>query len=353
METVHTDCRFFRGDTPCSFHKSEGIHCQDCSHYEPIDIRILLIKLGAVGDVIRTTPLLRRLWQEFPHAHITWLTHTPEVVPRRVDRVLLFDPAVLVYLLATNFDLLYNLDKDAEACAVAELVQAKQKYGFGLRHGYCYPLNSLAEHKFLTGLFDDLNRANRKSYPQEIFEICGFEFEGEKYVLDRPSRERQWTIVQPHPLIGLNTGCGERWKTRLWPDEYWIELAKKLQQAGMGVLFLGGAQEHEKNLRLSHASGGSYLGYFPLPEFIQLVDQCDLLVTAVTMALHVAIGLEKRVVLFNNIFNRYEFELYGLGEILEPAVECVGCYRQKCDIDCMQMIEPELVLQTVREILKM
>ena len=36
----------------------------------------------------------------------------------------------------------------------------------------------------------------------------------------------------------------------------------------------------------------------------------DLVVTAVTMAMHIALGLGKKLVLFNNIFNPHEFELY-------------------------------------------
>src|SRR5688572_32883598 len=88
------DCRHFRGDVPCAPHKREGVHCDDCPHYDPIQGRILIIKLGAIGDVIRTTPLLRKLKADHPRAHITWLTHSPEVVPRSaVDRVLPFTPA--------------------------------------------------------------------------------------------------------------------------------------------------------------------------------------------------------------------------------------------------------------------
>ncbi len=56
--------------------------------------------------------------------------------------------------------------------------------------------------------------------------------------------------------------------------------------------------------------------------FINLVSNMDLVVTAVTMAMHITLGLEKKIVLFNNIFNKNEFELYGLGEIIEPENKC-------------------------------
>ena len=39
----------------------------DCSYYDPVDKKILIIKLGAIGDVIRTTPLLHKLKATYPH----------------------------------------------------------------------------------------------------------------------------------------------------------------------------------------------------------------------------------------------------------------------------------------------
>ncbi|HEX9934575.1 MAG TPA: glycosyltransferase family 9 protein [bacterium] len=343
---VHTDCRQYRGDLPCKPHKREGVHCDGCAFYEPTRERILIIKLGAIGDVIRTTPILRRLKAEYPDAAVHWMTHTPEVVPGSVDRVYLFRAEDLETVKATPYDFLFNLDKDREACALANVVQAKEKKGFVLKDGQCWPLDEPARRKWITGLFDDETRKNDKSYPREIFEICGFEYEGEEYILDAPPT-REWTLPEGQTVIGLNTGCGSRWRTRLWPEPYWIDLAKRLVAAGYTVIFLGGEQEHEKNRRLSKASGAQYLGHFPLPVFMDLVNQCHLIVTAVTMALHIAIGLKKKIVLFNNIFNRHEFELYGRGIILEPDKECKGCYLNDCEESCMDRIKPDAVFESV------
>jgi hypothetical protein len=160
------DCRHFRGDIPCAPHKREGVHCADCAYYDATDRNILIIKLGAIGDVIRTTPLLHRLKQEYPGARIWWLTLTPEVLPAQVDRKLRFDMAGVISLLAISFDLVINLDKDREACAIADRVHASVKKGFTLRNGVCAPVDEEAKHKFLTGLFDDLNQSNTKHYVQ-------------------------------------------------------------------------------------------------------------------------------------------------------------------------------------------
>jgi heptosyltransferase-2 len=320
---------------------------EDCRYYDPTDSNILIIKLGATGDVIRTTPLLRKIKEVRPRASIWWLTLTPEILPDIVDVPLDFTPQGLAILQATHFDIVYNLDKDKEACAVASLVSSDEKKGFELKNGKCSPVGEDSAHKFLTGVFDDVSKANKKSYPEEIFEMCGFQFSGEKYILDVPANLYKWDIDK--------TGCGGRWTSRLWPDSNWIELASKLRDKGFEPIFLGGEQEHEKNSSLAAKSSALYLGHFPLRQFISLVDQCDLVVTAVTMAMHITIGLGKKIVLFNNIFNRNEFELYGLGEIVEPGKPCTCFFSPQCtnpNYHCMDSITVNKVSEVCERLLR-
>jgi len=350
IENINADCRWFRGHVPCRPHKQFGVHCADeqgrtCEHYDRMTSKILIIKLGAVGDVIRTTPVLRKLKAVYPHAQVWWLTLTPDVIPSTVDVALGYTTQAVASLHAVHFDLLINLDKDREACALASTIPAATKMGFLLQGGSAAPAGPAAVHKFMTGLWDDANKENTLSYPQEMFEICGFEFSGERYILDSyASRGYVWDLPRTRPIVGLNTGCGGRWSSRLWAEENWAELSRRLTAAGVVPLLLGGSQEHDKNLRIADAGGAAYLGHFPLPQFINLVDQCALVVTAVTMATHIAIGLNKKIVLFNNIFNRHEFELYGLGEILEPGVPCSCYFSPECPNNCMQYITVERVL---------
>ncbi len=346
------DCRHFRGDVPCEPHKLEGVHCADCPHYDPTDTRILIIKLGAIGDVIRTTPILHRLRREYPHGHLTWVTDFPDVVPRSaVDQVM--TPALpdLLRLGITEHDLLINFDKDPVACALAVRIPSRVKKGFTLKDGLPAPADAEAEAKFVTGIFDDVSKSNRKSYVEEIFEIAGYRWQGEEYILDRPPA-REWKLASPRPRVGLNTGCGGRWVSRLWPEDCWIALARELGGRGLGVVLLGGEAEDEKNRRIAAAAkGAEYPGHLPLADFIDLVDQTDLVVSAVTMAMHIAIGLKKPLVLFNNIFNRHEFELYGRGQILEPSIPCDCYYKPICLKQCMRHIEVPRVLEACLSLL--
>jgi len=363
ISMLATECRWFRGDVPCAPHKREGVHCVDsrgvrCPHYQPCTSNALIIKLGAAGDVLRTTPLLHCLRAATPQARIWWLTLTPEIVGSAVDVALPFTPQSLAVLQATPFDILYNLDKDPDACAVAALCTARQKRGFTLVDGKPAPIDASAHHKFLTGVFDDLSRANTKHYVEEIFEICGFPYRRERYILDAfRDRGYSWKLPRTKPVAGLNTGCGGRWVTRLWPDRYWIALARKLRRGGITPLLLGGPQEDTKNRAIARASGALYLGHFPLPQFINEMDQCQVVVTAVTMAMHIAIGLEKKLVLFNNVFNPREFELYGLGTILSPEGGCSCYYAATCTdprhqpSGCMKNLSAETVFHAVQKLL--
>jgi heptosyltransferase-2 len=345
--SLEPECHHFRGDLPCRYHKAEGARCR-CAHYRPRSRRVLLIKLGALGDVIRTTPLLRRLKADDPDCEVTWVTRTPALLPALVDVPLPLDVGTALRLQADRFDAVWNLDKDPEACALAMLVPAAEKRGFGWHRGRCVPLDEAAWPKYLTGLDDPLNRANPRSYPAEIFGMVGLEFRGERYVLDRPAPGPPLPEL-PRPVVGLNTGCGARWPSRLWPEAHWTGLASALRAEGFTVLLLGGSDEDGRNRQIAARTGATYWGTFPIADFIHVVDRCDLVVTGVTMALHVALGLEKRVVLLNNIFNPREFELYGLGEIVEPPAPCACYFAPTCRaaVPCLATLGPEAVLAAV------
>ena len=265
---VHTDCRHYRGDIPCRPHKKSGVHCSGCTHYYPVKKRILIIKLGAIGDVIRTTPLLTKLKEAEPDGEIIWLTHFPDILPLdEIDSIIKPDIEHYAWLRGNRFDWLINLDKEKLAIALAEDIEAEKKSGFGMDElGRCKPLGREAEiHKWQTGLWDDLNKSNTKNYMEEIFEICGYRFQGEEYLLDDEKKGTlQWNLGNPGTIVGLNTGCGGRWTSRLWPEKHWISLAAGLKERGYSPVLLGGSQEDEKNRRIAETSGALYPGHFDL-----------------------------------------------------------------------------------------
>jgi len=361
LSEVKTDCRHFRSQVPCAPNKKFGVVCTDCGYYEKAKEIILIIKLGAAGDVVRTTPLLYPLKKEYPSARIFWLTYYPELVPLHTspsaDRAFAYNLQNISYLSSVEFDYVINLDKDIEAISLMEKISGNRKDGFTLKDGNCYPVNHKAEDKFVTGLFDTVSKQNKKSYPQEIFEICGYKFKKEKYLIDI-KREADifqncnYDIKNGKIKIGLNTGCGSRWVSRIWKDEYWTELINKLISEDHQVILLGGKQEDERNKFLSGRTGADYFGYFDMDEYINLMNKCDIIVTQVTMSMHLAIALEKKLVLMNNIFNRNEFDLYGNGVIVEPEKECRCYFQPVCtnkEYNCTDYLTPEMIYAAVKK----
>lgn len=348
---VKQDCKHFRGNIPCKPNKLTGAVCLGCQEYKPISKRILIIKLGALGDVIRTTPLVVKYREMFPDCHITWLTQSPEVLPTSLELILKPDAFSLFYIQNQTFDIAINLDKELEACMLLENVSAPEKFGYTHENGKLVPATPAAEHKIMTGFFDDLSKVNTKSYLEEIFEICNLEFSYEPYLIrTNDELQQKWKeyfneIAGNKRIVGLNTGCGPRWNTRLWPIEYWQNLAKELRDLGYFPVFLGGSLEHEKNAMMSQKAGVHYPGHFSLEEFIALTASCDVVVTQVSMMMHIATALQKELILMNNIFNPHEFELYGRGEIVQPQKECVCYYGNSCvnGTSCMHDLSVEQI----------
>jgi len=352
---VKFDCKYFKGTIPCLPNKEKGEICDSCRSYTRISKRILIIKLGATGDVIRTTPLVVKYRKLYPDCHITWLTHSPAVLPpEHIDEILSYDFKNVYNIQHSVYDIAINLDKEQEACCLLSEVEATEKYGYLWKNRHISPATPAAEAKLLTGLFDQISKANTKHYLEEIFEICHLKFEDEPYLLNyNPGIVKQFDYIREladtKKIVGLNTGCGSRWTTRLWEKNYWEELSRMLTAKGYFVMFLGGEAEDAQNREMSAAAKAFYPGHFSLEEFIALSSLCTVIVTQVSMMMHIATALQKKLVLINNIFNRHEFYLYHRGVIVEPPTGCDCYYGTACKREhrCMQDIKPEQLLQAV------
>ncbi len=352
---IKFDCKYFRGEIPCSPNKSRNKICLDCDEYTPVKTKILIIKLGALGDVIRTTPLVVKYRELFPNSHISWVTLSPDILPKdSIDKIYKFSFDAVYALTHQRFDIAINLDKEIEACSLLADVNADKKFGFtwNKEKDHIDVATPAATHKLITGLFDNISIRNNKSYLEEIFEICELTFNYEPYLLNvNKDLVTKWNVLKEKAdgkkIVGLNTGCGKRWMTRLWPADYWIELVKQLQKNNYFPVLLGGADEDAQNKIYATNTEAFYPGTFSLEEFIGLTANCDVIVSAVSMMMHIAVGLKKPLVLFNNIFNKHEFELYGRGKIVEPSTGCDCYYGNTCkrehhcmnDIPVMQVYD--------------
>jgi heptosyltransferase-2 len=356
IEKLKTDCWHYRGDRPCTPHTRAGKRCQ-CDEYLPVRRRGVIVKLGAAGDVLRTTPLLRALRPAETGCKVLWVTHSPELMPEEACEAVRPTAATLARLRSGPWDFCWNLDKDIEACALAAEVRAGEVKGFTLKHGVPAPVDEAAWHKFATGVDDPYSKANRLSYVEEIFQIVGLPFQREEYWLKAPgasARKKAEALLPGTGWVGLNTGAGHRWPTRLWPEGSWQQAAAGIRALGMKPVLLGGPEELELNARLAQTTGCPWLGVQPLDVFFAMVERCSCIVTSVTQALHLAVASRVPLVLMNNIFNAHEFELYGRGEVLGPPNACDCFYLPTCRTgrNCMAEIQPASVVESVRRAAK-
>src|ERR1051326_5313740 len=132
---MHTDCRHFAGAVPCTCPKRDGRPCGDCSTYAPAERRLLIVKLAAAGDVLRTTSILPAMRRRWPNAQITWITDRRSVPLLTdnplIDRVIAADAAP-PRLLVERFDAAYGLDPDADGGGPLAIARGEGRFGFTL-----------------------------------------------------------------------------------------------------------------------------------------------------------------------------------------------------------------------------
>lgn len=377
MESVKTDCRRLRWDRPCEPHKKEGVHCRQCAYYDRVSERALVIKLDALGDVLRTTCILPALKQKRPRAQVTWIT-MPEAVPLLennpfIDRVVAYGPDALGVLGVEQFDLVLCLDAAPRSAALGSLAKGRIKKGFGVdARGRVFPFNPEAREWFLMGLFDDVKKRNARTYQQIVMEMCGLNGLDQNVVLRLTEGEESFarrfaegaglpgsgTKPGKRPVIvGVNTGSGGRWPMKQWPVPQCVDFIRGLLADGrFKVLLFGGGEEEARNARIREAAGAGLIDtgcHNSLREFISLVGLCDLLVVSDTLGLHVALGLGKRVVGLFGPTSAAEIDVYGRGIKIVPETDCACCYLRACERkpSCMDLISAGMVRKAVDAVL--
>ena len=363
---LNLDCRHYIGEKPCKYQRL----CEGCGHYSPMGTRVLIVKLGAMGDVLRTTPLLPALRQRYPECHITWLVEEASFQLLTdnplIDRLVRYDLGALLRLELETYDLAINLDKSILATGALMKARAPEKLGFAIAEtGSIYPLNPEAEYSFELGLSDDLKfRRNTKTYQEFTFESVGFEYHGEEYVFTIPDEDRaaaaeifqEAGVTDDDLVIGLNTGSGAVFATKKWTIEGFVELAELLsEKLGAKVALLGGKDEVERNREIQSRVRTPIFdtgGYNPLKQFAAIVGRCSLIVTGDTLALHLAIAEKCPVVALFGSTCHQEIELYGRGEKIVGPADCAPCYKSSCEkMTCMKNITAPQVFEAVRRVL--
>ena len=362
---LHLDCRHYRGDRPCRFERL----CEGCMDYEPMGVRVLLIKLGALGDVVRTGCLLPGLAAQTEAPHVTWLTSRAALplVERMpgVHRSLAFGVEALAQLAGERFDSVICLDKEPAPCAVAMQVQAGRRQGIGLsRYGTPMPLTEECEYYFRLGLDNEEKfQRNRLTYPQLIYDALGVPYGGERYTLTPTADDRaraEATLAAtgaPNDAlwVGIAPGAGTVFANKAWKEERVVELIRQLsaRKPEIQILLLGGSDETDLMDRIARACPDAPVhqpgGAQPLGVFAGLIERCAVVLTGDSLAMHLAVALKRRVVALFGPTSAVEIDLFGLGDKIVSPIDCAPCYRRHCDLspNCQDKISVEKVLESL------
>lgn len=184
--------------------------------------------------------------------------------------------------------------------------------------------------------------------------------------------EEQWITIDNHSSLNrgevekpLRVGLvlGTSWATKEWPQEKWYSLIRSLQYRANFVC-LGGPKEaiQYKPLMDSLAADGidqimlNMLGKTTLQEVGALIESCDVVVTADTGSLHIALALNKPVVaLFGPTDPKLWGPLTGTFKVLvNDELDCLGCRKRRCPKPaqyCMSGIEPVRVKKAIFELI--
>ncbi|MCM8814901.1 MAG: glycosyltransferase family 9 protein [Candidatus Omnitrophica bacterium] len=356
-------CFFFRADRPCFYHKEHGVLCENCDRYLQISKKILIIKLGALGDVLRTTALCEPLKSSYPASMLFWITDKNAIDILRgnrfVDRPINKESAFPLVSHLT-FDLLINLDLDDEALILAGISKAKEKRGFWFdSNGIVRCSSPFAYEYFLMSHDDRLKKQNVKTYQAITADICGLSSYGGIIVpISNASKKNAVEFAKKYNLgekkiLGAIVGAGNRWITKKWPEKNFLELFSLLDD--FDILIFGGQDEKElleqivarSNNRIINTGHSNSIDYF-----FGLLNLCDIIVCCDTFALHASIGLGKKVVALFGPTSPAEVEIYGRGEKIVSDIACACCYRRECLVrpSCMELISPQKVAKAVRRV---
>jgi len=262
-------------------------------------MNVLIIKLGAAGDVVRTTTLLRRLTGQ-----ITWLTDAKNaaLVKGTKDGLTCVCWEQRNQTKDTRYDLVINLEDKQEVGSFLKLLEYEQLFGAYLDSGNSLRYTDDSHPWFDLSILsrygkqraDQLKYENRRTYQELIFEGLGWRFEGERYCLPEPTKTGLKGDVAIAPQAGL-----------IWPMKNWAYyhgLERTLKKNGLIV-----------NVLPKRSSLLEHLGD---------VSNHRCLVSGDTLPMHLALGSEVRCVSLFNCTSPWEIHDYGLQrKIVSPLIE--------------------------------
>jgi ADP-heptose:LPS heptosyltransferase/8-oxo-dGTP pyrophosphatase MutT (NUDIX family) len=287
-------------------------------------MKILIIKLGAKGDVLRTMPLAKALKEKYPNCKIRWVTRK-DSMDLLENSKFIEEVFCLPYEKKDEFDLLYNFDMEDEATELAMKIKADKKYGFYKEGDFASSFNIAGEY-YLNTLFDDeIKKKNRKTYQEMMFELAELDYKKQHVLIELNEKDKQFGIdfiknngIKNEKIIGIHMGAGARWPSKAWGEKKVKEFIIKAHKKGYSVLLFGGPEEQNKQNKLYEELTKNKIKIYrnnPFNsnrEFASLVNICSVMVCSDSFSLHVSLGLKKNTIGLFFCTPPWEVEDYGL-----------------------------------------
>lgn len=321
-------------------------------------MRLLIVKLGSIGDIVHTLPSLAAVRRALPDAHISWAVEEKcaEIVRdnpmidnlievdthslrggRVIEEMLIGASKQIKNLRQFKFDVAVDFQGLWKSAMISKLSGAKKRWGFS-RAGLREP----ASRVLLTGTVDvppDINivRKNLALVRGALgIDVPDTDFEFPITTIDehRAEADAILTKINGEKFALLNPGGG--WVTKLWHAEKYGELADVIwRELGITPILVTAPREKDLTARAAAASksGKLILAEPTLKGLYELAKRASVFVGSDTGPMHIAVAANAPVV---GLFGPTEWWRNGSTNpddicVERDDIDCrVDCHRRTC-----------------------
>jgi len=315
--------------------------------------KILLVRVDRIGDLILSTPAIRAVRSKYPGAEIHLLAteYTKDIVANNpnIDKVLIYQKDKI----ECDYDLAFALNPDLRHNYLAFKSGAKYRVGYFPSYGSFFMTHKLKN-----------DRAERIRHELEsdleLVGVMGCKTEDKK--LEISLSEAGEKYVDKYFEINFSKGDviavihpGARQEYIRWGKDKFVEIADKLMEMNIKVIFVGGREEEELVTEIilqMHSKPHSALG-LNLIQLISLIKRCSLFVGNSSGPMHIASALNIPVVAVFVGVPLDSCEVWGpwnsKHEILTKKLNCVDCHPSDCrSFECINSVSTRDVLAAVK-----
>ena len=319
--------------------------------------KILLVRLGSLGDVVHAAPAQQLLIRILPRAEIHWLTEPPYAEFLRhvpgIHRVWTADTKAwrrklssplaiarfVVGLQREGFDAVFDFQGLLKSAILSRLTGSGCVVGF--------PASRLRERqsRFFYTCKVEIQSGERHQIELNrdlVDPPCSEAPVGSRIPLDIPPAADEFLDEQFEKLrltdpVLLNPGAG--WPTKRWEVRRWVELAERIvEELQLSVLFTHGPGE-EALMRKALAAGPKVVKTFPssILELAALCKRSRLMVAGDTGPMHLAVAMGTPVVALIGPGRSWRTGPFNPHDIVVQHERlCPHPYKRKCkDHYCM------------------